>query len=240
MFPPRLRGWTCPRRLIFQAPTVSPALAGMDPSRALSGLGKQSFPRACGDGPQTHLLYLRSLWFPPRLRGWTIDLRAFDDGWTVSPALAGMDPGSTPCWSKVCRFPRACGDGPSASAASCSATAFPPRLRGWTLRHSSSDAAPPVSPALAGMDPRRCPPGASRSGFPRACGDGPGRPGHRRRRSLFPPRLRGWTLAEVMAEHGAGVSPALAGMDRSAAAGSGALIGFPRACGDGPQPREKS
>ena len=152
-FPPRLRGWTLRFGSLSHHWPVSPALAGMDPSRWLRDFLLECFPRACGDGPASAVERSGGRLFPPRLRGWTPEGRAARRRDLVSPALAGMDPMTEKAesWSK--RFPRACGDGPVSCVPAGAYHVFPPRLRGWTLRRRRRDPAGVVSPALAGMDP---------------------------------------------------------------------------------------
>ena len=71
-------------------------------------------------------------------------------------------------------------------------------------------------------------------GFPRACGDGPLTADTLEGGVRVSPRLRGWTLVangQTAARRG---FPAPAGMDPYPLTGSLVMVGFPRACGDGP------
>jgi len=91
---------------------------------------------------------------------------------------------------------------------------FPPHSRGWTLLIAALVGFLGVSPALAGMDPIFG--GGSGEGlcFPRTRGDGPPRSDGGRSEREFPPHSRGWTRFTGPKGSDAGVSPALAGMDR--------------------------
>jgi len=90
-FPPHSRGWTVGKRLQEARAVVSPALAGMDPSRFRRMHSLTSFPRTRGDGPKILSVVPGDVEFPPHSRGWTERegrRRSLRD---VSPALAGMD-----------------------------------------------------------------------------------------------------------------------------------------------------
>src|SRR5690606_15834008 len=107
-----MRGWTGKESASRAILSVSPAPAGM----ALSARGARrrqcSFPRACGDGPSRVPGAALTAGFPPRMRGWTLDLVGRALGLEVSPAHAGMDPTPPAETSPAESFPRACGDGP--------------------------------------------------------------------------------------------------------------------------------
>ncbi len=134
--PPRSRGWTPDMTGTAVLEAGSPALAGMDPRRALHGRRWRWLPRARGDGPVLTLLTLGLAMAPPRSRGWTPSrARALHDG-AGSPALAGMDPLPDPDGPASWRLPRARGDGPRFDRAPCCSGGAPPRSRGWT--HSAS------------------------------------------------------------------------------------------------------
>ena len=51
-FPPHARGWTLRARLPLRGAAVSPARAGMDPTKTVPGAASRGFPRTRGDGPQ--------------------------------------------------------------------------------------------------------------------------------------------------------------------------------------------
>ena len=175
MFPPHSRGWT--RDLLRGADRVrvSPALAGMDPSGLWWCSTRASFPRTRGDGPHVCPLPARKQEFPPHSRGWTRRRPTAELQRAVSPALAGMDPGSAPPRLLSVSFPRTRGDGPSAPYARLDLSEFPPHSRGWTWQPSPLDRPNEVSPALAGMDPTWNCGRAPRPSFPRTRGDGPAR-----------------------------------------------------------------
>ena len=111
-FPPHVRGWTSAR---VGAPTmrsVSPACAGMDPSKARSARTAGRFPRMCGDGPRSPTWETRFASFPPHVRGWTRWNQPAARIDAVSPACAGMDRVFGAVRRLARRFPRMCGDGP--------------------------------------------------------------------------------------------------------------------------------
>ena len=152
-FPPRERGWS---RFLCGFPDVflvSPARAGMVPKliqRRRHGCG---FPRASGDGPNLlHAAFKRRL-FPPRERGWSLVPDTIASIEFVSPARAGMVPGSTAEILRSWGFPRASGDGPGEPNFMMARSTFPPRERGWSPGCPSCPGHWAVSPARAGMVP---------------------------------------------------------------------------------------
>ncbi len=92
-----------------------------------------------------------------------------------------------------------------------------------------------VSPARAGMDPHADLNLGILRRFPRTCGDGPVFGHHPPVWVRFPPHVRGWTLIDAPPRLLGRVSPARAGMDRSATPTEQGLMCFPRTCGDGPR-----
>ena len=111
-FPPRARGWTPGSTALSEPSPVSPACAGMDPFTNSPYLSTRSFPRVRGDGPKVGTISSSVIGFPPRARGWTLAEKFRSEPKKVSPACAGMDPGSSPGTSRSCCFPRVRGDGP--------------------------------------------------------------------------------------------------------------------------------
>ena len=232
-FPPHSRGWTLEGHGPVRLSHVSPALAGMDPSRASSRARRPSFPRTRGDGPRLPSSPAKWCGFPPHSRGWTRRDPPFHVIRHVSPALAGMDPRpsrSTKCNSS---FPRTRGDGPLGAPMEEAVVRFPPHSRGWTSIRPPSTFYHYVSPALAGMDRFTVPSGLVTTSFPRTRGDGPLNSRWKRCAPKFPPHSRGWThrhaiehVSAHVSPHSRGwtasyleisgqgfVSPALAGMD---------------------------
>ena len=234
-FPPHARGWTrCYQRGERWVP-VSPARAGMDPSGRSDRTGTTGFPRTRGDGPNPITAALASLAFPPHARGWTLHRVPAPGNAGVSPARAGMDPGSVSWRAIPLRFPRTRGDGPAWVDMYWGAESFPPHARGWTLSPSRTVSVTPVSPARAGMDPAMIVSLLFIMGFPRTCGDGPRRTIPARVIEMFPPHVRGWTLAQRSRTRYHVVSPARAGMDLRHGSISRTAWSFPRTRGDGPK-----
>ena len=192
-FPPHTRGWTCPDRVPARRPGVSPAHAGMDPAIKSSKSVGVGFPRTRGDGPVEHPVGTLRVAFPPHTRGWTRRAPGRDAPGCVSPAHAGMDPGTAPRRSRTTRFPRTRGDGPSTEDRPLFPTEFPPHTRGWTLGQRRRSGTHRVSPAHAGMDRSSPPWPCGRSCFPRTRGDGPQTINRNVEAGAFPPHTRGWT-----------------------------------------------
>ena len=68
-FPPHARGWTLRTVAESVSNRVSPARAGMDPSRTRSTGARRCFPRTRGDGPEAEARMPRKREFPPHPRG---------------------------------------------------------------------------------------------------------------------------------------------------------------------------
>ena len=131
-FPPHARGWTGDGRRDPPVRAVSPARAGMDRRRWVLLVGPCCFPRTRGDGPSRSSAGAMFLEFPPHARGWTAPAANRRAGGAVSPARAGMDPGSGTDGAGTAGFPRTRGDGPVADWAEEGNNSFPPHARGRT------------------------------------------------------------------------------------------------------------
>ena len=171
-FPPQARGWTLAIYRNEEEKEVSPAGAGMDRSPISGRRWSGGFPRRRGDGPFSPKNRRLLIQFPPQARGWTAGPILRDQPGAVSPAGAGMDPWSSPYWTRSRRFPRRRGDGPrftnqsTASSwfprrrgdgpvpkkATATISKFPPQARGWTRHREPEREWGRVSPAGAGMD----------------------------------------------------------------------------------------
>ncbi len=233
-FPPHSRGWTRKAPQPGRTDPVSPALAGMDPTVAITGGKTACFPRTRGDGPNAlgNLDSIRS--FPPHSRGWTREAHPPASHDHVSPALAGMDRPTSSRRRTAASFPRTRGDGPPTEEHPSCRQSFPPHSRGWTVGRAARRRCPEVSPALAGMDPSSAGPDRPPRCFPRTRGDGPGTAKDAQHDAPFPPHSRGWTFHRAAWATSAFVSPALAGMDRTRGRSTRLTCSFPRTRGDGP------
>ena len=173
----------------------------------------------------------------PRSRGWTPPRRAGPRHAAGFPALAGMDPGTSPARAAAPRIPRARGDGPWRLCEAVRIFRDSPRSRGWTPGPGRPADARTGFPALAGMDPRSACRPRRATWIPRARGDGPLTAGHWRDVGLDSPRSRGWTRRAAEAGRAVRGFPALAGMDPSERIHRTEAPGIPRARGDGPRDR---
>ncbi len=194
---------------------VSPARAGITLGEKLNLAS--GFPRTRGDGPSGRAQH------------------------RVSPARAGMDPGSRVTPARAGMDPQHCRVSPARAGMDRlvqrpTMLRFPPHARGWTLATNGRSVHGRFPPHARGWTRRVTCASPARS-FPRTRGDGPldpevGRPG-------FPPHARGWTHVPMIgAPARAGmdqpVSPARAGMDRSHSIRWSTPVRFPRTRGDGP------
>ena len=212
--PPRSRGWTQGLAAQKFAEAGSPALAGMDPSRASRGRSSPRLPRARGDGPVQVDHFDASSAAPP----------------PPSPRARRSRPG----------LPRARGDGPFESALFMVDLGAPPRSRGWTRSDELAKERDAGSPALAGMDPWPAPTHGPGRRLPRARGDGPNAAEALGRVLEAPPRSRGWTLRGQVVRGRLRGSPALAGMDPRQGRQRPRPCGLPRARGDGPRGKTRA
>src|SRR5690606_14099058 len=115
-----------------------------------------------------------------------------------------------------------------------SASRFPPHTRGSTGATEADARAAVVSPAYAGIDPVEPDAASARSSFPRIRGDRPGRIDAFYLLIEFPPHTRGSTGPGRRIRGELLVSPAYAGIDRTAAASTSRSVSFPRIRGDRP------
>ena len=253
--PPRARGWSG-RDDAYDHESVSPPRARGWPVHA--GRWARLFrrlPRVRGDGPDVVHEVDGSKVSPPRARGWPVHRPHQAIELLVSPACAGMAPRRRRDRGPTCRLPRVRGDGPQEKVMSnheqnlprvrgdgpviaharTSIQRCPPRARGWSAHHRREPVVRHVSPACAGMAPRRSPRTSTRNGFPRVRGDGPKRSASLGPHGSSPPRARGWSPAEEVDAGLTVVSPARAGMVRCSALRSRRVRCIPRVRGDGPQ-----
>ena len=152
-FPPQARGCTTRLRGRRARRRVSPAGAGMHRIKTPPALGLVGFPRRRGDAPGRPVGRNPVPPFPPQARGCTSDSRLESRLSRVSPAGAGMHPGSGPLPPYPLSFPRRRGDAPLPRRVSGADWGFPPQARGCTFATRRRPARPLVSPAGAGMHP---------------------------------------------------------------------------------------
>ena len=131
-------------------------------------------------------------------------------------------------------IPRTRGDGPSTSSPINWYGAYPPHARGWTAGEERFTATSRVSPARAGMDPKRVVTPLPLISIPRTRGDGPAATLSLWPQSRYPPHARGWTWYQAGGGPPGPVSPARAGMDPRSGRSTMTLPRIPRTRGDGP------
>ena len=174
---------------------VSPAHAGM--YRFESGIRKigAGFPRTRGDVPEIERIKRQRFMFPPHTRGCT-SLRFLESSpKPVSPAHAGMYRKKTRSTGEPPGFPRTRGDVPWSAKYKPSKEVFPPHTRGCTVVQSALQLQLRVSPAHAGMYPRKAGKRNQPLRFPRTRGDVPSPRICMVGNSPFPPHTRGCALS---------------------------------------------
>ncbi len=151
--PPHPRGSTLHQANRRLGPAVSPAPAGIDPSRRNAGRRLRRLPRTRGDRPRDRVRLRRALESPPHPRGSTLGLPEHVRGAGVSPAPAGIDPRLRRKASAGPGLPRTRGDRPGSADREHPPARSPPHPRGSTPDRVAGAGAGRVSPAPAGIDP---------------------------------------------------------------------------------------
>ena len=172
---------------------------------------------------------------PPRTRGWSQRLKGVIPKENGSPAHAGMVPSRSTTTASSPGFPRARGDGPTASPFFGLFARVPPRTRGWSQFKADTSLLEEGSPAHAGMVPHFQAKRGAAARFPRARGDGPRQHLTPDELSEVPPRTRGWSHHGQGCGQGHRGSPAHAGMVPYRGTWLSTCRRFPRARGDGPR-----
>ena len=150
--PPRTRGSTLASHRLCASVVVSPAYAGIDPSKIILYMLAIRLPRVRGDRPLALCCRAWPRQSPPRTRGSTWPCIGQLPRIDVSPAYAGIDlqEGLREQW-KQC-LPRVRGDRPDGKKMFSAEQMSPPRTRGSTLCQEVIHGADVVSPAYAGID----------------------------------------------------------------------------------------
>ena len=158
-------------------------------------------------------------------------------GRRVSPAPAGIDPEHERLRLLLARLPRTRGDRPRQAAEDLAQRASPPHPRGSTRSAQTARYQALVSPAPAGIDHARPFLTCGTARLPRTRGD---RPLPEPRDDVYvpsPPHPRGSTPLCQRSIRAPCVSPAPAGIDRSAWQTSPSSRSLPRTRGDRPRRR---
>ena len=206
----------------------------MDPAIHAAPEPARPLPRTRGDGPLRGQIGDQRRYSPPHARGWTRRSRARLSVQRLSPARAGMDPRGQLVMAYFRTLPRTRGDGPIDVPCTCGLIASPPHARGWTHPRPPGHRGECLSPARAGMDPRRRRPACRASSLPRTRGDGPDSGRATMHAPSSPPHARGWTHTTPSTTHAATLSPARAGMDPRIGTSRTPTRALPRTRGDGP------
>ena len=235
MFPPRARGSSHFESWVDGIPAVSPACAGIVPGSIVPSVSIGCFPRVRGDRPPETRRRRSILSFPPRARGSSLLAEAKRSDVVVSPACAGIVPAYNKVHQGLERFPRVRGDRPSPPPPKNVAIRFPPRARGSSRRGLRRVGRGAVSPACAGIVPRRSSCSFATSSFPRVRGDRPVLLWWPFSGAVFPPRARGSSHPQRSCSSPTDVSPACAGIVPLLVRYIAHLRSFPRVRGDRPR-----
>ncbi len=156
------------------------------------------------------------------------------DGTGVVPARAGVVPRRSRRRWVPRSGPRACGGGPCTAASGGSCSMWSPRVRGWSPWWALDRGCDSVVPARAGVVPAGRRSDSAAAGGPRACGGGPTRMAPEEARTVWSPRVRGWSPGLAQGDEQVGVVPARAGVVPCARPSRRRMMSGPRACGGGP------
>ena len=173
--PPHPRGSTLEPAFPRPDFEVSPAPAGIDPSRQAGPPFEPGLPRTRGDRPYKRVKIV--------------------DITPVSPAPAGIDPRPSRTERARSGLPRTRGDRPVPGSTWSSGARSPPHPRGSTPNWTFPASVCPVSPAPAGIDPMRRPGRSMPARLPRTRGDRPKPSGVSTAELGSPPHPRGSTHA---------------------------------------------
>ena len=232
--PPHPRGSTLTTAFTDRYGVVSPAPAGINPTTAVVRRSARSLPRTRGDQPNPRIIATIAASSPPHPRGSTPvdELTARLE--CVSPAPAGINPKRARHPGRDRRLPRTRGDQPWSRASCRAPRKSPPHPRGSTHLPRRDDHLPRVSPAPAGINPRRRARGVRRNCLPRTRGDQPTTRRICRGRLSSPPHPRGSTRRLRPAFECLVVSPAPAGINPWSSRGDRGFASLPRTRGDQP------
>ena len=173
---------------------------------------------------------------PPQVRGCPPFLNPTHVVGVGSPAGAGMSRPNADLHGRHGGFPRRCGDVPQFLLTRHSDHPVPPQVRGCPRLGQAIPHRVPGSPAGAGMSRPGLSGGQDCRGFPRRCGDVPVEVRAAGVAAAVPPQVRGCPLFFGLVERPGSGSPAGAGMSLPGASPPAARGGFPRRCGDVPEP----
>ncbi len=173
--------------------SVSPAPAGIDPGPSWHSRHCVGLPRTRGDRPDPTVPERQVSESPPHPRGSTLLNRQHALSVGVSPAPAGIDPTGWPSHDPRHGLPRTRGDRPLTAELLERCAVSPPHPRGSTLADDLTGDDWDVSPAPAGIDPRRKRMAPRWRCLPRTRGDRPNAGSTRSSVAMSPPHPRGST-----------------------------------------------
>ena len=196
--------------------------------------GDESLPRTRGDRPTPRSPFSAKNGSPPHPRGSTRQFCRAETELLVSPAPAGIDLAEIIGLEAVLSLPRTRGDRPLIHEMELVASLSPPHPRGSTRVRDTWKRWKRVSPAPAGIDPRRWDDQVWQESLPRTRGDRPHLSSCKRSARLSPPHPRGSTHTAQPIFSEKRVSPAPAGIDPTLLIAATLTIRLPRTRGDRP------
>ena len=192
-----MRGWSCRSVINQDKVKICPAYAGMILQRNWSNERRTNLSRVCGDDPASPDLISKEMEFVPRMRGWSRGFSNYGRPIWICPAYAGMILQATTIPTIIVDLSRVCGDDPKRSMVAKKYFLFVPRMRGWSLCKIFSRLSTLICPAYAGMILNQSLLLSRSLHLSRVCGDDPASNKQSGRRTVFVPRMRGWSWFRI-------------------------------------------
>ena len=146
------------------------------------------------------------------MRGWSRNSGFKGHSAGICPAYAGMIPEIFAKDDRSYHLSRVCGDDPCDCHYASNSKIFVPRMRGWSWNRLFKILSKQICPAYAGMIPKAEEAMLIQEYLSRVCGDDPTPFNPLICRSVFVPRMRGWSYSGISSPQSSTICPAYAGM----------------------------
>ena len=209
--PPQVRGKPrdCPQPC--NKTRITPAGAGKTPSALFVVLSAWDHPRRCGENVNSPVQRLFATGSPPQVRGKPAQRDSLGSCARITPAGAGKTVSGNTMSDIFTHHPRRCGENQTVTAASATAVASPPQVRGKRIESANVPPYDRITPAGAGKT--NCPARRARLAVdhPRRCGENMIPPCRLCVNTGSPPQVRGKRDTDGQTADVTGITPADAG-----------------------------
>ena len=209
--PPQVRG-----KPISDTPSsriwgITPAGAGKTHIRKKCAWKVWDHPRRCGENPDIVLTDSFAKGSPPQVRGKPAQRDSLGSCARITPAGAGKTVSGNTMSDIFTHHPRRCGENQTVTAASATAVASPPQVRGKRIESANVPPYDRITPAGAGKT--NCPARRARLAVdhPRRCGENMIPPCRLCVNTGSPPQVRGKRDTDGQTADVTGITPADAG-----------------------------